>query len=214
MTSCCEYGYCIHYIFVSLTEQRSEPPTTSSHPPTTPSGRPFRAVCSGGALTLLSVTTQSFPFGTSWWRSYHPSPYLLHFAHSGSPHLWGEKKIGEGGKTESWAFHLERLGPLSRGPSHPLHPCLTAPPSIVLLVVLGFLVGLQSLLSAAGPARRGQIQSDHAVLHFPWLAQRSQAWLPSRPGLAALVRGRSLLLVDLEHHYLTVEHFTTTSQPR
>ena len=39
--------------------------------------------------------------------------------------------------------------------------------------------------SAAGPARRGQIQSDPAMLRFPWLVEWSQPWLSSRPGLAA-----------------------------
>ena len=42
-----------------------------------------------------------------------------------------------------------------------------------------------SLSSAAGPARRGQIQSDLAMVCLGWLKQWSQLWLPSRPGLAA-----------------------------
>ena len=31
----------------------------------------------------------------------------------------------------------------------------------------------------------GQIQSDRAMLRFPWLVKWSKPWLPSRPGLAA-----------------------------
>ena len=64
-------------------------------------------------------------------------------------------------------------------------PSPTCPPflSVFLSACLPWSSSCSS--SAAGPARRGQIQSDRAMLLFPWLVEWSLPWLSSRPGLAA-----------------------------
>ena len=114
------------------------------------------------------------------WRHWHLIPPSL-FTHSPSgaaAHitLHGAKGKRKGGKKKNIPAPSPVLAPsfwfssvLSSGPSWS-SPCLS---------------------SAAGPARRGQIQSDHAMFRFPWLAQRSQPWLPSRPSFAAQYEGEA-----------------------
>ena len=72
-----------------------------------------------------------------------------------------------------------------RRPRPVVPPSPTRPPFLSVFLSACLPWSSSCFSSAAGPARRGQIQSDRAMLRFPWLVEWYQPWLPSRPGLAA-----------------------------
>ena len=120
----------------------------------------------------------------------HTAPRAAHLGPSGAAAHIGKEK-----------------GKKNHGP-HPSRPFPCPRPLFlvfVCLVVWSFLV-----VSAAGPARRGQIQSDHAMLRFPWLAQRSQPWLPSSPSFAAQYEGEAYCWLTWS---ITTSLSSTSQQP-
>ena len=111
----------------------------------------------------------------------------IHNTSPSSPRLWGQREWCPP-SYDSRVHGLTRL--LGTFPPRG-SPFPTRPPFLSVFLSACLPWSSSCFSSAAGPARRGQIQSDRAMLRFPWLVEWSQPWLSSRPGLAAVYEGEA-----------------------